>query len=65
MFDALAGRGLRRFVFTSTCSNYGLWEGEEPATEIAPLTPLSIYAETKVAFEQAMLERRGSVDFTR
>ena len=26
LFDALAGRGLRRFVFTSTCSNYGLWE---------------------------------------
>jgi nucleoside-diphosphate-sugar epimerase len=63
LFDALAGRGLRRFVFTSTCSNYGLWEGEEPATERAPLTPLSIYAETKVAFEHAILERRGSIDF--
>ena len=63
LLDALAGRGLRRFMFTSTCSNYGLWEGEEPATESAPLTPLSIYAETKVAFEQAVLERRGSIDF--
>jgi nucleoside-diphosphate-sugar epimerase len=63
LLDALAGRGLRRFVFTSTCSNYGLWEGEEPATESAPLTPLSIYAETKVAFEQELLERRGSLDF--
>lgn len=55
LFDAVAGRGLRRFVFTSTCSNYGLWEGEEPATETAPLTPLSIYAETKVAFEKLLL----------
>jgi nucleoside-diphosphate-sugar epimerase len=63
LFDALAGRGLRRFIFTSTCSNYGLWESDEPATETAPLTPLSIYAETKVAFEHAMLERRESIDF--
>lgn len=61
LFDALAGRGLRRFVFTSTCSNYGLWEGEEPATESAPLTPLSVYAETKVAFERAVLERHHAV----
>jgi nucleoside-diphosphate-sugar epimerase len=63
LLDALTGRGLRRLVFTSTCSNYGLWEGTEPATESAPLTPLSIYAETKVAFEQAILERRGAIDF--
>ena len=63
LLDVLYGRGLRRFVFTSTCSNYGLWEGEEPATESAPLTPLSVYAETKVAFEQAVLARRGTIDF--
>lgn len=63
MLDALSGRGLRRLVFTSTCSNYGLWEGSEPATETAPLTPLSVYAETKVALEQAILERRGAIDF--
>jgi nucleoside-diphosphate-sugar epimerase len=63
LFDALAGRGLRRFVFTSTCSNYGMWEGKEPATEEAPLKPLSVYAETKVAFEQEVLARSGCVDF--
>lgn len=63
LLDALSGRGLRRLVFTSTCSNYGLWEGTEPATESAPLTPLSVYAETKVAFEQAILQRRGEIDF--
>ncbi|HYN39874.1 MAG TPA: SDR family oxidoreductase, partial [Rhodospirillales bacterium] len=36
---------------------------EEPATESAPLTPLSLYAETKVEFEQAVLQRVGHVDF--
>jgi nucleoside-diphosphate-sugar epimerase len=63
VFRALRGRGLRRFVFTSTCSNYGLWEGAEPATESAPLMPLSVYAETKVAFEQEILDGRGTIDF--
>ena len=29
----LGGRGIDRFVFTSTCSNYGLRESDEPATE--------------------------------
>lgn len=63
LFEALNGRGLRRFVFTSTCSNYGLWRSNELATEDAPLNPLSIYAETKVAFEQAILEGKSKVDF--
>jgi nucleoside-diphosphate-sugar epimerase len=58
LFDGLAGRGIDRFVFTSTCSNYGLRESSEPATEESELAPLSIYAETKVAFERHVLERR-------
>lgn len=63
ILQALSGRGVRRLVFTSTCSNYGLWEGTEPATETAPFNPLSVYAETKVAFEQALLEQRQGFDF--
>jgi nucleoside-diphosphate-sugar epimerase len=63
ILQALCGRGVRRLVFTSTCSNYGLWEGTEPATETAPLKPLSVYAETKVAFEQAILDQRQTFDF--
>src|SRR5688500_2832812 len=33
MFERLLGLGIDRFVFTSTCSNYGLRESDEPATE--------------------------------
>jgi nucleoside-diphosphate-sugar epimerase len=61
-FDGLAGRGIDRFVFTSTCSNYGLRETSEPATEESDLAPLSIYAETKVAFEQHVLNHRDDWD---
>ena len=57
LLDSLAGRGLDRFVFTSTCSNYGLRGSEEPATEDSDLAPLSLYAEMKVDFEQHVLDR--------
>jgi nucleoside-diphosphate-sugar epimerase len=55
VFDAANAAGIDRFVFTSTCSNYGLRTESEPATEESELAPLSIYAETKVAFERYVL----------
>lgn len=63
VFDALAGRGIDRFVFTSTCSNYGLRETDEPATEESELSPVSLYAETKVEFEKHILDHAAEVDF--
>jgi nucleoside-diphosphate-sugar epimerase len=62
LYEVLDGKGLDRFVFTSTCSNYGLRESDEPATEESELAPLSLYAEAKVEFEQFALAR-GDVDF--
>jgi nucleoside-diphosphate-sugar epimerase len=64
LFDALDGRGIDRFVFTSTCSNYGLRSSEEPATEDSELAPLSLYAEMKVDFERHLLARLDEVDFS-
>jgi nucleoside-diphosphate-sugar epimerase len=62
LFERLVGSGVERFVFTSTCSNYGLRATEEPATEESELAPLSLYAETKVEFERFVLERDGEGD---
>jgi nucleoside-diphosphate-sugar epimerase len=45
-----------RFVFASTCSNYGRMS--DPGmymTEESPLAPVSLYAETKVEFEKYLL----------
>lgn len=48
--------GVSRFVFASTCSNYGkLDESGALATEDWELRPISLYAETKVAAERAVL----------
>ena len=52
---AAAARGVRRFVFASTCSVYG--EGrEETLNEESPVKPLSLYAETRWHAEQGLLE---------
>jgi nucleoside-diphosphate-sugar epimerase len=63
VFDALEDRGIDRFIFTSTCSNYGLRQTDEPATEESELAPVSLYAETKVSFEEHVLGRASEVDF--
>jgi nucleoside-diphosphate-sugar epimerase len=56
--------GASRFVFASTCSNYGkMSEGEDSVDETSPLTPLSIYAETKVAVERHLLESEWRPSF--
>ena len=48
--------GVQRLVFASTCSNYGrATNPSEYMTEEAELRPVSLYAETKVAVEKALL----------
>ena len=47
--------GIKRFVFTSTCSNYGLNETGEMIKEDGELQPISLYAETKVDSEKILL----------
>ncbi len=48
-----------RFVFTSTCSNYGISDVDGPVSETAPLMPISPYSETKVAAEKIILDAAG------
>ncbi len=53
--------GVKRFIFASTCSNYGRMKNAEACVdETSELRPLSLYAETKVLIERALLENRGS-----
>jgi nucleoside-diphosphate-sugar epimerase len=47
--------GVERFVFASTCSNYGKLTSDDYATEDFELAPRSLYAETKVAAELELL----------
>jgi nucleoside-diphosphate-sugar epimerase len=50
--------GCERFVFSSTCSNYGrMTDPNSFVTEESALAPVSLYAETKVHFEKFLLGR--------
>jgi nucleoside-diphosphate-sugar epimerase len=56
-----AEAGCRHIVFASTCSNYGRMEDPAvPIDETGVLTPVSLYAEQKVAVEQMLLS--GELD---
>jgi len=64
LHDDLHAKGVARFVFASTCSNYGLRSEDSAAAEDAELNPKSLYAETKVAVEQHILEASARVDLS-
>lgn len=50
--------GIKRFVFASTCSNYGKMDDPNAyVDERSELKPVSLYAETKVEFEQFLLSQ--------
>lgn len=50
-------RGIQRFIFASTCSNYGrMSNGSQFLTEDSDLQPISLYAQTKVAVERFLLD---------
>jgi len=63
LVQTLIGRGIRRFVFTSTCSNYGLRPDDSLANETSELNPQSLYAETKVEFEKYILDNLPTLDY--
>lgn len=56
LVEAATRRGVRRFVFASTCSVYGA--GSRELTEEAPLAPKSLYAATKVDGERLVVSSR-------
>lgn len=64
IIDALDDIGVRRFVFASTCSNYGIHDPGTLAPETSELNPQSLYARTKIEVEQYLLEKAQSASFT-
>lgn len=60
VFGQAADLGVERFVFASSYSNYGLSHDGKPVTEGSPLNPQSLYAETKIAAEEFLLEQKDA-----
>lgn len=61
MLSDAASAGTERFVFASTCSNYGrMADPTVPISEEGELRPVSLYAEQKVEMERLALAVRSS-----
>jgi len=64
LLDDAQRAGVERFLFASTCSNYGMIAGDGFADEGFELAPISLYAETKVAAEHEVLSRSDGLAST-
>lgn len=61
MYEAAEEAGIKRFVFASTCSNYGRMRDPDAfLVEDSELRPVSLYAETKVDVERFLLNQPRS-----
>jgi len=60
VFELAEAIGAQRFIFSSTYSNYGLTTDGKPVTETSTLYPQSLYAETKIAAEEYLLDRAAA-----
>lgn len=57
LFDnSIKSERIKRFIFSSTCSNYGKMKGDTFVTETSELNPVSLYARLKVEFENYILK---------
>jgi len=53
VLEAMAGEGVKHFVFSSTCATYGE-PIETPIAETHPQKPINSYGESKLAVERAL-----------
>ena len=59
VIDLCSESNLEKFIFLSTCSNYGFIENDELADESYELKPLSLYSKSKVSAEEYILSLKG------
>ena len=62
VIDLCSKNNIERFIFISTCSNYGLIKDDVLADEEYELNPLSLYSKSKVNAEKYILSLQGNTD---
>lgn len=63
LLDQCMENNVRRFIFASTCSNYGkMSDPDALLNESSPLMPVSLYAELKVRFENYLVTEIPRID---
>ena len=62
VIDSCHKMNIEKLIFISTCSNYGLINNDELASEDHELNPLSLYAKSKVNIEKYILSLKGKTN---
>ena len=62
--DYFDHKPIKKLVFVSTCSNYGLIPEGQFADEEFDLNPLSLYAKAKVSNEKYLMGKKGKVNYS-
>ena len=55
---------IKKLIFISTCSNYGLIKENELADEEFDLNPLSLYSKAKVSAENHLMSKKNKVSYS-
>jgi len=58
LIESAREKEVRRFVFASSCSLYGSSSGIVQLTEKSPLSPVSLYAKTRIECENYLLQQK-------
>jgi nucleoside-diphosphate-sugar epimerase len=64
LFEEAETAGVARFIFASTCSNYGQMDGDALLAEESPLRPQSHYARLKVGLEEFLVGKMPTSPMT-
>ena len=59
LIDICLNSDLEKFIFVSTCSNYGISQKKESLDEKSHLKPLSLYAKAKVNAEKYIISKKN------
>lgn len=59
--DMAKKRKIKRFIYSSTCSTYGVSDTSFPIEETNALSPISLYAESKIDSEKYLLSLKDKV----
>ena len=57
--DVSFQNNIKKLIFVSTCSNYGLIKNNDLADENYPLAPISLYAKSKVKAEKYIMNHKN------
>ena len=62
LINTCLASNIKRLIFVSTCSNYGISRNNQIVKEKSPLKPISLYAKSKVKIEKLMMRKKNKTN---